>query len=66
MYNVFHNTLLRLVANNLFPSQILHDARPDPILDEDNEEIWKLEEILDIKIESKKDRRGLLYHWFLC
>ena len=38
MYNVFHNTLLWLVMNDFFSSQMLHDVRLEPILDEDDEE----------------------------
>jgi len=66
IHNVFHNTLLRPVADNPFPSQVLHDARPEPILDEEGEPTWELEKILDVKVEPKKGTRGPLHRWFLC
>jgi RNase H-like domain found in reverse transcriptase/Reverse transcriptase (RNA-dependent DNA polymerase)/Integrase zinc binding domain len=66
IFNVFHNTLLRPVRNDPFPSQVLHDARPEPILDEEGEKTWELEEILDVKVEPEKGRRGPLHRWFLC
>jgi hypothetical protein len=66
IHNVFHNTLLRPIANDPFPSQELHDTRPEPMINEEGEEEWEIEEILDVKIEPERGRRGPLQRWFLC
>jgi transposase InsO family protein len=66
IHSVFHNTLLRPVADDPFPSQVLHDARPEPVLDDEGEKTWELDEILDVKVEPEKGRRGPLHRWFLC
>ena len=47
IHNVFHTWLLRLVVDDLFPSQNQVDWQPPAIISDEGEEMFKVEAILD-------------------
>ena len=51
IHNMFHSNLLQPAANNPLPDQ--HNDLPLPIV-VDNEEEWKIDDILDAKYEKGK------------
>lgn len=67
LHNVFHNTLLRPVAHDPFPSQVIDDTRPEPIEMDGDEPMYGLDEILDVQvIKQASGRRTNLVRQFLC
>ena len=56
IFNVFHVSLLRLAADDPFPSQEDDNMEPPALVIEGGEEEFKVEGVLDSKIDRR--RRG--------
>jgi len=63
IYNRFHVDLLRRVPDDPLPSQVNPDARPPPIISEEGDEYWQIEEILQAATKRKGGKRMLLVKW---
>ena len=65
IHNVFHTWLLRPVSNDPLPSQMQSDHQPPSILNENGEEEWGVESILEIRNQGqgKRLRKQALVKW---
>jgi hypothetical protein len=63
--NVFHVSLLRPAGIDPFPSQIVIEAQPPPIVSEDGEEEYEVEEIVRARTRKigRGSRREVLVKW---
>ena len=64
MYNVFHTSLMRPVAQDPFPSQQQDDVQPAPVLVEGENE-YGVEAIADTRVKRGRGRGGPLRREFL-
>jgi hypothetical protein len=61
---VFHVILLRKAANNLLPSQIVHEPQPLALIREDKTEEYDVEKILNHALSGNKHKTlKLLVKW---
>jgi hypothetical protein len=65
IHDVFHVSLLRPVAGNPLPSQVQDDVQPPPIIADDEEAEYDIEEILDDRVAVGRGRGGPLRRQFL-
>jgi hypothetical protein len=64
IHNVFHVMLLRKAANNLLPSQIVHEPQPLALTQENKTEKYDVEKILNHALsENKHKTLKLLVKW---